>query len=115
MSKPFHEKRRQQSLTEAYYRASAAHFGGTLDYWSVNTPEADSALQAASLAASSVADDLSMLWTIRYTAGEPIEQLRAELSGVVEAYERYQVALSASKKRTAPRSFSFVRSGTTNG
>jgi hypothetical protein len=94
-SLPFHERRRQQFLTENYYQVLAKHFGDSAAYWAANTPEADSPQEAKSLAAASIADDSFMLWILRYTAGEPIEQLRSELTSVVEAYERYQKALEA--------------------
>jgi hypothetical protein len=95
MNKPFHERRRQPFVTEAYFQALGTHFASSKAFWLENLPEADTPEQARSLAAANVADNAFMLLSIRYTAGIPIEELRSELTGVIEAYEHYQKALAA--------------------
>lgn len=93
MNKPFHEHRRQQFLTQPYL----VNIEDALLNWNIqlrenlNLPELGS--ENLSLEAAQLADNAYMLLSIRYTAGIPIEELRAELTGVIEAYERYQKAL----------------------
>ena len=86
--------RRQVFLHDEYYQVMQTHFRASASFWKNNSPEADSPEQAQALAAASVAGDGFKLLTLRYTAGEPIEFLRAELGSVIEAYERYQQALA---------------------
>lgn len=99
MSDSFHLTRRQQFLTPDYYQEQARHLGASNKFWSENLPDADSIEEAKTLAAADIADDLYMLSSLRYTAGVPNEVLRDELAGVIEAYERYQVALGTYEGR----------------
>jgi hypothetical protein len=94
MNKPFHERRRQQFATEAHVTAYEKWLRESISLWQQALPEGDTEEQKVSLAASLVAGDTYQLFSLRYTAGESIEQLRSELDGVVSAYERYQKALA---------------------
>ena len=91
----FHEKRRQQFLTETYTKEYERWLKESISLWLQNLPEGDSEEEKISGAASLVADDTYQLFSLRYTAGEPLDVLREELTGVVEAYERYQQAKAA--------------------
>ena len=90
----FHEKRRQQFLTETYTKEYERWLKESVSLWLQNLPEGDSEEEKISGAAWLVADDTYEIFSLRYTAGEPLDVLREELTGVVEAYERYQQALS---------------------
>jgi hypothetical protein len=95
MNEQFHQRRRQVFLLDAYYRGASA----ALDRWSaqVEASLGDPSLGAhnSSLEAARLADNRYWQLSLHYTAGEPIEALRMELTSVVEAYERYQSALGA--------------------
>jgi hypothetical protein len=93
MTFSFHQQRRQQFLTEAYGATLSDFWAGSQKFWFEHVPEADSVAEARSLAAASVADDAYKLLSLRYTAGISLEQLRIELTHVVDATERYQKAL----------------------
>ena len=86
---PFHERRRQQFITDLYFQSLKKHLLESESFWSTHTPEADSSAQAKSLATASIARDAYMLLSLDYSAGEPIEPLRYELEKVIEAYETY--------------------------
>jgi len=93
MNKPFHEQRRQQFASESHSSEYAKWLAESIVLWQRSLPEGDNDEEKRSGAASLVADDSYQLFSLHYTAGEPIEQLRSELTGVIEAYERYQRAL----------------------
>ena len=88
----FHEIRRQQFLTDSYTKEYEHWLRESISLWRQNLPEGDSEEEKTSGAASLVANDTFQLFSLRYTAGEPLDVLREELTGVVEAYERYQQA-----------------------
>lgn len=95
MNKLFHEQRRQQFLTEAYFENYATYLTEEATYWKEALQAVgDSEEQSRALARATHADYSYVLLSLRYTAGIPIEALRAEFTGVIEAYERYQKALS---------------------
>ena len=94
MNKPFHELRRQQFLTEVFYLDEMDRFRRMFGEFADELASADTNAEGASLLHQSLSSDHYEKLSLRYTAGEPIEQLRSELTGVIEAYERYQVALS---------------------
>lgn len=93
MNKPFHEKRRQQFLTEKYYLAAINNLNEiTLDlraYLSGNAGDADDKRGWSFY----LSDDAFRRFCLNYTAGAPMEQLRTDLTGIIEAYEQYQKAL----------------------
>lgn len=96
MNKPFHDKRRQQFLTEAYFKDYATYLAKERDYWQeALTGVGDSEDEQRMLARLTHSNFSYVLFSIQYTAGEPIEQLRTELTAVIEAYERYQKSLEA--------------------
>ena len=95
MSSSFNEKRRQQFLTQAYSSAHEKYLGEEVPYWKEGLyGVGDTEEERKSLARSTYARFSYELLSLRYTAGHPIEQLRSQLTGVVEAYEHYQKALA---------------------
>ena len=87
--KPFNEKRRQQFIYEGYYSLKEKSINEFLPQIeeSLRLPEDDKENDArlAGLYAQERAD----LFSLRYTAGAPLDQLRTDFTQVVEAYERY--------------------------
>lgn len=88
----FHERRRQQFLSERHYRFALDSFdevvngpGGLLD----NLKKPDDPPGWHKNLAQGVGDERFNRLLISYTAGEPIEPLRAEVEAAVLAYERY--------------------------
>lgn len=94
MSKPFHEQRRQQFLIEPYTTSMLKVLADWNDELRANVLRDELGLENISLEASQLASNCYEILSLRYTAGDPIEQLRAELTGVIETYERYQHALA---------------------
>ena len=94
MSKPFNERRRQQFLTEAFYVAAIKHIDDiALDLRLLfDGPSGDADDKRGW--SFYLSDDAYARFSLHHTAGTPIEELRNELTGVVEAYERYQKALA---------------------
>jgi hypothetical protein len=85
----FHQKRRQQFLSEAAYKSTRDFFEqtagpGYLD--ELVSPDADANDRRRVSAA--YADGSFTNFLLRYTAGEPIEELRNEFEAVVDAYEK---------------------------
>lgn len=94
MTTPFQDQRRQQFLTRVFYHSQAKRRTRLFGEFVAELAAADTDAEGASLLNQSLADDRYELLSLRYTAGHPIETLRSELTGVVEAYERYQRALA---------------------
>jgi hypothetical protein len=90
----FHEKRRQQFLGEKHYRDQLALLGEVIPGQEANLlrPEGSDRGWHASLL-EGIGDGLYAKLELHYTAGEPIEALRAELEPVIGAYERYAAML----------------------
>lgn len=86
----FHETRRQQFLSEARYKETVPILADSIAYFDAN-PYGSGRDQAERdmLGRMSAAVDRFNLLLLKYTAGEPIELLRAELEDVVAGYERY--------------------------
>jgi hypothetical protein len=86
----FHETRRQQFLSEDRYEETTPILADSIAYFDTN-PYGSGRDQAERdmLGRMSAAVDRLNLFILKYTAGEPIEPLRAELEEVVAAYERY--------------------------
>lgn len=95
MSRSFCDKRKQQFLAEDYAR----NYQHTLKQWNQDLREnlyrRELGLENISLEALQLSENSYQLISLHYTAGEPIEELRSELSNVVDAYEKYQKALEA--------------------
>lgn len=109
MSVPFHEERRQIFITESYFNVMRIYLQESPAHYSddANLPTGDSLEQQRSLAAASVADDAYELLSLHYTAGEPLDNLRNELEGVVAAYEQYQKYFGAYEERPNKAIFRF--------
>ena len=91
----FEERRRQIFITSSYYGEMEPLLRSEYEYWATNVSEGDTPEEQRSLALQSHAGDAYRLHLLHYTAGEPIEPLRAELEKVIEAHERWQEALAA--------------------
>jgi hypothetical protein len=105
MNKPFHEQRRQQFLTANFYAAAISNLDDVAPDLRANLEGPNGDLDDKRGWAFFLSDDAYQRFSLRYTAGEPIEQLRSELTGVIEAYERYQrPSASTNKSQDCTRS-----------
>lgn len=85
----FHLKRRQQFLSEDYFIFHRDAIIESVGYWKVNLPgNSGSEVAGRALAWSRVARRNADLFLLRYTAGEPLEELRDSLTDVIETYEQ---------------------------
>lgn len=86
----FHLKRRQQFLGERHYHEQLSLWDEVIKGQRENLqkPEGNEKGWHSSLL-QGIADELLIKLTLHYTAGDPIEPVRAELEAVVTAYERY--------------------------
>lgn len=85
----FHEKRRQQFLTEAAYTATTKfhnEISGPSYLRSLSRQDFDS--EDRSGVADAYADDTFTNYMLRYTAGESIHALRGDLEQVIAAFEQ---------------------------
>jgi hypothetical protein len=107
MTEQIRAQRRQVFLTQEFFKGSSTQIEESIALWLRTLPQGESLEARQSSAASLVASDTYELFSLRYTAGIPIEQLRRELTGVIEAYERYQKALEAYEEipQVAPLGF----------
>lgn len=107
MNHPFHLTRRQQFLTEAYTDNALK----LIKAWNVelrgNLLRPELGLESISLEAAQLADNAYEAWSLRFTAGESVEALRADFSEIIGAYEQYQVELGKFENmpRIAPFTF----------
>jgi len=86
----FHETRRQQFLGEDRYKEVVPILADSVLYFDKNPyGSGRDPAERDMLGRMSAAVDRLNLLLLHYTAGEPIEALRAELEEVVAAYERY--------------------------
>ncbi|MYM96567.1 PoNe immunity protein domain-containing protein [Duganella vulcania] len=84
----FHEKRRQQFLGENYYDFFTNCIEKTILHWRDHIPAiAGSDVFGRALAAGDVASQTFDLFILRYTGGEPIDELRDDFTKVIEAFE----------------------------
>lgn len=84
----FHEKRRQQFLNESYYTFFTNFIEKTILHWRDHNPaNARSEVFGRALASMDVANQISDLFILRYTGGESIDNLRDDLTKVIEAFE----------------------------
>lgn len=88
----FINKRRQSFLTESYYTAQCVRREKLFQAYANEMSLPDTDDEDRSLITLSWADDVYALFSLRYTAGVPCEELRDELGNVVAAYEQHQKA-----------------------
>ncbi|MFA6095008.1 MAG: PoNe immunity protein domain-containing protein [Candidatus Paceibacterota bacterium] len=107
MSNPFNEKRRQQFVTEQYYFATDNNYSKLCTLIKEEMLEDVNQEDLMSQHHQSLVMVVYEKFSLRYTAGIPIEELRSELTGVIEALERYQKALAEYEgiPKLAPLSF----------
>jgi hypothetical protein len=85
----FHLRRRQQFLSEEYYVFLRKALEDTIELWAVSMPaNCSSELSGRAAASEILAGANADLFLLKYTAGESLDTLRAELTGVVEGYEK---------------------------
>jgi hypothetical protein len=90
----FHQRRRQQFLSERTYQEVVPILKEDADYFSTRPMGVGANEQHSHvLARRAVGGDLLHILFLRYTAGEPIAALRESLEQVVAAYERYAESL----------------------
>lgn len=107
MSTLFNEKRRQQFVTEQYFFATDDNYSKLCTLIKEEMLEDANQADLMSQHHQSLVIVAYEKFSLRYTAGIPIETLRTELTGVVEALERYQKALAEYEGilKLAPLSF----------
>lgn len=95
MNHAFERQRRQSFVTADFFKHSSARIEESIALWLSALPQGESLKSRQASAASLVANDTYELFSLRYTSGVPLPQLRVGLTAVVETYERYQKALEA--------------------
>ncbi|KVV59324.1 hypothetical protein WK92_11145 [Burkholderia ubonensis] len=85
----FSSRRRQRFISEAYYDFWSSYHREALVWWSTQLPKNGTENEKQAVAAARRAESRFELMLLRYTAGEPIVELREELGDVVAAYEEY--------------------------
>jgi len=94
MSAGFFARRRQVFIQPSYYVAHEVMLRSERDYWQTALQAVgDDEAHQRSLALQTHSRYAFEHLALNYTAGEPIEPLRAEFGEVIAAYERYQKAL----------------------
>ena len=83
----FSKRRRQRFISEAYYEFWSGYHREAIERWSTQLPKNGTEDEKQAVAAARRAQSRFDLMLLRYTAGEPIAELREELEGVVAAYE----------------------------
>jgi hypothetical protein len=83
----FHLRRRQQFLSEQYLSEFTKTLKDTVELWKTTLPAHETELSGRAFAFGRVAEKIADLFLLRYTAGEPLEVLRSDLTEVVESYE----------------------------
>lgn len=109
MSDQFRGIRRQVFVTQEFYDATSKNYLH-LDTSIKDELKTSATAELMSLHHDSLADLNFQHFSLKYTAGYPIDQLRSELTGVIEAFERYQKALEAYEgtAQIAPLSFAEI-------
>lgn len=79
----FSNRRRQRLISEPYFKWLSQFHVEAIDEWSRILPANGTAEQKQATAAAIRASGRFELLMLRYTAGEPIVPLRAELGGIV--------------------------------
>lgn len=90
----FISKRRQNFLTENYYKVQFARREKLFSAYANEITLPDTDVENKSLITGSWAGDVYELFSLHYTGGVPCETLRQEFEDVVAAYESYQKALA---------------------
>ncbi|MFT3721043.1 PoNe immunity protein domain-containing protein [Pseudorhodoferax sp.] len=104
----FEFNRRQPFASAVHSLARIDYLLSERDYWRDGLgDDGDTPEEKKMLAGMTHASFAYELYSLRYTAGAPISTLRAELTSVVEAYERYQKALEVYEQipQVAPLGF----------
>jgi hypothetical protein len=91
--------RRQPFITESYYRNLCDLYDLSEGYWLGRQLDEDLPGQEESLRLYEVKQSSFKGLVIRYTAGEPVEQLIVPLEKLVANYERYQKSLAVYEGR----------------
>ncbi|WP_125932116.1 PoNe immunity protein domain-containing protein [Thiosocius teredinicola] len=86
--------RRQQFLTEDFVQHQIDRREKLLIAFAKELALPDTDKEGASLLHQALSGDHYEALSLRYTAGQPIGQLRPQITNVIEAYERYQKALA---------------------
>lgn len=90
----FHLKRRQQFLGESAYRSEISMWDEVIAGQKENLLKPEDGEHGWHVSMhQGIADGLLIKLFLHYTAGEPVEPLRAELEEVIAAYERYGESL----------------------
>jgi Domain of unknown function (DUF1911) len=111
MSNDIRANRRQVFLTTELYSAQKKQLKESIELWkSALVANGDSEAHRRALSLTVHAEDTYALLSLRFTAGEPLAELRSELTSVIEAYERYQKALAVyeSVNDIAPLGFAML-------
>jgi hypothetical protein len=85
----FSNRRRQRFISEPYYDFWSKYYSEAIERWATQLPKNGTEEERHAHAAARRAESRFALMLLRYTAGEPIVELREQLEGVVSAYEEY--------------------------
>lgn len=104
----FDARRRQPWLSERTYQEAAPVAQGIAEHFATH-PHGTGATrsQRDMLARLTVANTLWDLLLLRYTAGEPIDEMRSSLERVVEAYEAFALEMRAHQRDPDAATFRF--------
>ena len=104
----FAVRRRQPFISESYFEYFSKRYPEYIEVWSTDVPNINASEQEKrALAAADVANYTFGLFCLRYTGGAPLDELRNDLPGVVEAYERYTKYLREHKEDAEYPPFKF--------
>ena len=90
MNVPFDEKRRQMFLTESFFQNMDQHYRTSIPDFVETLSSVDNDADDMRRLSWAITDYSYKKLSLHYTAGEPLDDLRNELEGVVAAYEQYQ-------------------------
>ncbi|KVD85872.1 hypothetical protein WI90_26135 [Burkholderia ubonensis] len=85
----FSNRRRQRFISEPYYDFWSNYYSEAIERWATQLPKNGTEEERHAHAAARRAESHFALMLLRYTAGEPIVELREQLGEVVAAYEEY--------------------------
>ncbi|AIO36605.1 hypothetical protein DM39_4666 [Burkholderia cenocepacia] len=91
----FSNRRRQRFISEPYYDFWSNYYSEAIERWATQLPKNGTEEERHAHAAARRAESRFALMLLRYTAGEPIVELREQLEGVVAAYEEYALRQAA--------------------
>jgi hypothetical protein len=87
-------KRRQQFVTEAYYKKIIGIVESSREFWKDKILDEDYAGQGDALKAQSIKNDFFFALVLKYTAGEAIDEMPPGLERYIIALEQYQHSLA---------------------